>query len=184
GTVMTVDEALEAMITISDNGTALALWHSLGPDNINTTLRTLGLADFHIANDDNDDNTATARVIGQYFTLLAQRKLVSPPVTAPSYDAGSVQALPIQVTNSGAKAWPASGAGSVKLIWEVRDAAKALVSSSPAPIPLPALAPAAPATVTIAFTAPAVVGDYTMTVGLADVNGNALATVGAAIGSF
>ncbi|MDP9320217.1 MAG: class A beta-lactamase-related serine hydrolase [Chloroflexota bacterium] len=31
GTVMTVDEALEAMITLSDNGTALALWHSLGP---------------------------------------------------------------------------------------------------------------------------------------------------------
>ena len=277
GTVMTVDEALEAMITISDNGTALALWHSLGPDNINSTLRALGLADFHIANDDNDDNTATARVIGQYFTLLAQRKLVSAaasdrmlarlerqqvndrlpaelpagtvvahktgnlgfathdagivytpagprivvgltantdeeeavhllsglgalvyaavleppanaryrlPVTPPSYDAGSVQALPIQVTNSGTKAWPATGVGSVKLIWELRDAAKTLVSSSPAPIPLPALAPAAPATVTLGFTAPAVVGDYTMTVGLADVNGNALATVGAAIGSF
>src|SRR5438105_8767348 len=277
GTVMTVDDALEAMITVSDNGTALALWHSLGPDNINATLRALGLADFHVANDDNDDNTATARVIGQYFTLLAQRKLVSAaasdrmlarlerqqvndrlpaelpagtvvahktgnlgfathdagivytpagprivvgltantdeeeavhflgglgalvysavleppanaryrvPVAALSFDAGSVQALPIQVTNAGTKAWPANGAGSVKLIWELRDAAKRLVSSSPAPIPLPSLAPAAPATVTLAFTVPAVVGDYTMTVGLADVNGNALATVGAAIGSF
>ncbi|MDP9246060.1 MAG: class A beta-lactamase-related serine hydrolase [Chloroflexota bacterium] len=77
GTVMTIDEALEAMITLSDNGTALAFWHQLGPDNINATLQKLGLADFHVASDDNDDNTATARVIGQYFTLLAQRKLVS-----------------------------------------------------------------------------------------------------------
>ena len=277
GTVMTLDEALEAMITISDNGTALALWHSLGPDNINATLRALGLGDFHIANDDSDDNTATARVIGQYFTLLAQRKLVSAaasdrmlarlerqqvndrlpaelphgtivahktgnlgfathdagivytpagprivvgltantdeeeavhflgglgalvysavleppanaryrlPVTAVSYDAGSVQALPMQVTNSGTKAWPATGPGSVKLIWELRDLARALVSSSPTPIALPALAPAASTAVTLAFTAPAAVGDYTMTVGLADVNGTALSVAGAATGSF
>src|SRR5260221_9795009 len=77
GTVMTLDEALEAMITISDNGTALELWHSLGPDNINATLQQAGLTTFHIATDDNDDNTASARVIGQYFSLLAQRKLIS-----------------------------------------------------------------------------------------------------------
>ncbi|HAF10903.1 MAG TPA: hypothetical protein DCK98_12605 [Chloroflexi bacterium] len=277
GTVMTVDEALEAMITVSDNGTALAFWRSLGPDNINATMQTLGLGDFHIANDDSDDNTATARVIGRYFTLLAQRKLVSAaasdrmlarlerqqvndrlpselpdgtvvahktgnlgfathdagiiytpsgprvvvgmtangdeeeaihflgglgalvyaavleppanaryrlPVTALAYDAGSTQTLPMQVTNSGTKAWTASGAGSVKLSWDIRDATKKLVSSAPAPIPLPALAPAATSAVNLAFSAPAAVGDYTLTVGLTDANGNALAAAGAATGSF
>jgi beta-lactamase class A len=275
GTVMTLDEALEAMITLSDNGTALALWHSLGPDNINATLQRLGLSDFHVANDDNDDNTASARVIGQYFTLLAQRKLVSAaasdrilgrlerqqindrlpaelpagtvvahktgnlgfathdagiiytpagprvvigmtantdeeeavhflgglgalvysavleppanaryrlPVAVAAYDAESAQTQSIQVTNSGARAW--SGAGAVRLIWEIRDVTKKLVSSSPAPIALPPLAPAASTTLTLAFTAPAAVGDYTLTVGLADANGIALAQAGAATGSF
>ena len=277
GTVMTIDEALEAMITVSDNGTALELWHSLGPANINATLQKLGLNAFHIANDDNDDNTATARVIGQYFTLLAQRKLVSPaasdrmlarlerqtindrlpaelpagtvvahktgnlgfvthdagiiytasgprivvgmtantdqeeavhflnglgalvysavleppanaryrlPVTVAAYDANSEQSAPIQVTNSGSKAWTASGPGSVKLIWEMRDASKKLVASSPIPLALPALAPAASANLGLAFTAPGTVGDYTITVGLADATGAALAPAGAATGSF
>ena len=277
GTVMTVDEALEAMITVSDNGTALEFWHSLGPASINATLQKLGLTAFHIANDDDDDNTATARVIGQYFTLLAQRKLVSPaasdrmlarlkrqtindrlpaelpagtvvahktgnlgfathdagiiyttsgprvvvgmtantdeeeavhflgglgalvysavleppanaryrlPATVAAYDAGSAQTAAIQVTNSGSKAWAASGPGSVKLIWEMRDASKKLLASSPVPIALPALAPAATANVGIAFTAPGTVGDYTITVGLADANGTALAPAGAATGSF
>jgi beta-lactamase class A len=277
GTLMTIDEALEAMITISDNGTALAFWHQLGPDNINATLQKLGLGDFHIASDDNDDNTASARVIGQYFTLLAQRKLVSAaasdrmlerlerqtindrlpaelpagtivahktgnlgfathdagiiytksgprivvgmtantdeeeavhflgglgalvysavleppanaryrlPTTTLAYDAGSAQTLAVQVTNSGAKPWIASGAGSVKLIWEMRDTTKKLVASSPVPIPLPALAPAATTTVNLAFSAPTIVGDYTMTIGLADANGAGLASAGAATGSL
>jgi beta-lactamase class A len=277
GTVLTIDQALEAMITVSDNGTALAFWHSLGPDNINATLQKLGLTAFHIANDDNDNNTASARVIGQYFTLLAQRKLVSPaasdrmlarlerqqindrlpselpagttiahktgnlgfathdagiiytpsgprivvgmtangpeeeavhflgglgalvysavleppasaryrlPSAALAFDAGSAQTQSIQVTNSGTKAWAATGAGSVALIWDIRDATKKIVASSRAPIPLPALAPAVTAPVAVAFTAPAAIGDYTMTVGLADASGNALAPAGAATGSF
>ncbi len=243
GTVMTVDDALEAMITISDNGTALELLHSLGPANINATLQKLGLASFHIANDDFDDNTTTARMIGQYFTLLAQRKLISaaasdrmlarlerqqindrlpaqlpagtvvahktgnlgyvthdagiiytksgprvvvgmtansaeddafhllsglgalvyaavlePPANARyrlptavlSFDAGSPQVQPIQVTNAGTKPWIASGAGSVRLIWEIRDSTKKVVSTAPA----------------------------------VDANGTALASAGAATGSF
>ena len=77
GTVLTVDQGLEAMITVSDNGTALAFWNTMGPANINATLQKLGLTDFHIAFNDRDDNTASPRVIGQYFTLLAQKKLVS-----------------------------------------------------------------------------------------------------------
>ena len=277
GTVMTVDEALEAMITVSDNGTALQFWRSLGPDNINATLQKLGLGDFHIATDDNDDNTVTARVVGQFFTLLAQRKLVSAaasdrmlarlernqindrlpaelpdgtvvahktgnlgfathdagiiytpsgarvvvgltantdeeeavhflgglgalvysavleppanaryrlPVTAPAYDAGSAQTVPIQVTNTGSKAWAASGPGSVRLIWQIKDPSQRVVSSVAAPIALPPLPPTATTPVTLAFTAPAAVGDYTFTVGLADANGVALASAGAATGSF
>jgi beta-lactamase class A len=277
GTLMTVDQALEAMITISDNGTALAFWHLLGPDNLNATLQRLGLSAFHIAVDDNDDHTATPRVIGQYFTLLAQRKLVSAaasdrmvarleqqqindrlpsqlpagtivahktgnlgfathdagiiytksgprvvvgmtantdpeeavhflgglgalvysavleppanaryrlPVTTAAYDAESEHTQGIQVTNSGTKAWTASGAGSLSLIWDIRDAAANVVASAPAAVPLPALAPAASTSVNFAFTAPAAAGDYTMTVGLADSNGTALASVGAATGSF
>jgi hypothetical protein len=58
------------------------------------------------------------------------------------------------------------------------------VASAPAPIPLSPLAPAATTPVTVAFTAPAAVGDYTFTVGLADANGVALASAGAATGSF
>jgi len=46
------------------------------------------------------------------------------------------------------------------------------------------LDPAATTPVTLAFTAPAAVGDYTFAVGLADVNGIALAAAGAATGSF
>jgi hypothetical protein len=49
---------------------------------------------------------------------------------------------------------------------------------------LPALAPAASTSVTLSFTAPVTVGDYTMTVGLADANGIPLASAGAATGSF
>jgi beta-lactamase class A len=277
GTVMTVDDALEAMVTISDNGTALEFWHSLGPANINATLQKLGLVDFHIANGDTDDNTASARVIGQFFTLLSQRTLVSAaasdrmlarlgrqqindrlpsqlpsgtvvahktgnlgyvthdagiiytksgprvvvgmtantseddavhflaglgalvysavleppanaryrlPTAAQSFDAGSSQTQSIQVTNSGTKAWAASGPGSVKLIWEIRDATKKLVTSAPVPILLPPLAPNATAAVSLAFGAPVAIGDYTLTVGLTDANGTALAAAGAATGSF
>ena len=277
GTVLTVDEALEAMITVSDNGTALAFWNGLGPANINATLQQLGLGDLHIANDDGDDNTATPRVIGTYFTLLSQRKLVSPaasdrmlarlerqqindrlpsqlpngtvvahktgnlgfvthdagiiytpsgprvvvgmtantdeeeavhflaglgalvysavleppanaryrlPATAPSYDTGSSQTVPITVTNAGTKPWTAAGPSSVGLTWEIRDATKKVVGSSSAPTALPALAPAASGQLNLSFTVPPGVGDYTLTVGLVDANGRSLTSLGAATGSF
>ena len=277
GTVMTVDEALEAMITISDNGTALAFWHQLGPPNINATLQKLGLGGLHIALDDDDDNTATPRVIGQYFTLLAQRKLVSPaasermlarlerqtindrlpaelppntvvahktgnlagvvhdagiiythsgprvvvgmtadaddeeadrflaglgalvyaavleppanarfqvPRSEPSLETGSPQSVTVTVTNAGSAPWAASGAGSVRLIWDIEDAQKRPVSRSQSPLLLPALAPAASAPVVVEFFAPGQVGDYAMTVGLADANGTALAQFGAATATF
>ena len=78
GTELTLDEALEAMITISDNGAALALWHFLGPENIDATLTKIGLADFHVALNDDEDNIVTPRAVGTYFTMLAKRQLISP----------------------------------------------------------------------------------------------------------
>src|SRR5947207_6669417 len=77
GTELTIDEALEAMITISDNGAALALWHFLGPENINATLAKAGLSDFHIALSDEEDHVVTPRAIGTYFTMLAKKQLIS-----------------------------------------------------------------------------------------------------------
>ncbi|TMG62698.1 MAG: serine hydrolase [Chloroflexi bacterium] len=78
GTELTLDEALEAMITVSDNGAALALWHVLGGANIDATLEKAGVKNFHVAFDDTEDNWATPHAIGTYFTLLAKRQLISP----------------------------------------------------------------------------------------------------------
>ncbi|HEU5287489.1 MAG TPA: serine hydrolase [Candidatus Limnocylindria bacterium] len=77
GTALTVDEALEKMITISDNGSALALWRVLGPANIDATLVKIGLRDFHVALDHDEDNVATPRAVGSYFAMLANRQLIS-----------------------------------------------------------------------------------------------------------
>ena len=77
GTELTLDQALEAMITISDNGTAQALWRLLGGQNIDASLAGWGMPDFHVAFDDSEDNVATPRAIGQFFTLLAKKQLVS-----------------------------------------------------------------------------------------------------------
>ena len=77
GTELTIDQALEAMITISDNGAALALWHFLGPENINATLAKIGLPDFHIALSDAEDHVVTPRAIGTYLTMLAKKQLIS-----------------------------------------------------------------------------------------------------------
>ncbi|HEX9269241.1 MAG TPA: serine hydrolase [Candidatus Limnocylindria bacterium] len=276
GTVMTIDEALESMITVSDNGTALAFWRLLGPAKVDATLERMGLGGFHVALDDYDDNTVTARAVGELLTQLARRRLVSPAASdrmlarlerqqvndrlpaqlppdavvahktgnlggvthdagivftpsgprivvgltanaaedeadqflaglgslvyaatleppanarfqlpkAGSYETGAAQAVQIGVTNAGIRAWTAAGAGSVRLIWELRDATGRLVDRSPTPVALPALAPNAGARVTVAFDAPRAPGDYTLVVGLADPNGTALAGLGAATGSF
>jgi beta-lactamase class A len=77
GAELTLDQALEAMITVSDNGTAQALWHLLGGQNIDASLAKWGMPDFHVAFDESEDNVATPRAIGQFFTLLAKKQLVS-----------------------------------------------------------------------------------------------------------
>ncbi|MGH2492966.1 MAG: serine hydrolase [Candidatus Limnocylindria bacterium] len=81
GTQLTLDEALEVMITISDNGAALALWHMLGAENINATLRSAGINDFHVFTDWDEDNVATPRAVGTLLTLLATRHLISAPAS-------------------------------------------------------------------------------------------------------
>ena len=77
GTELTLDEALEAMITISDNGSALALWRILGGANIDVTLEKAGVKNFHVALDETEDNWVTPRAVGTFFTLLAKRQLIS-----------------------------------------------------------------------------------------------------------
>ena len=277
GTELTLDQALEAMITISDNGAALALWHVLGPENINATLRNIGITDFHVFLDFNEDNVATPRAVGTLLTLLAKRQLVSaaasdrmlarlerqqindrlpaglpegvviahktgnlpgithdagiiytpagprvvvamtwdaydadayafianvasivystllePPAnarydvprTAISADTGSAPRIIVPITNAGSETWRASGAGSFRLVWEMRDGKEALVATSATPIALPGLAPGRSADVGVVLAVPQLPGDYKVTLGLVDVNGSGLAKLGTATASF
>jgi len=277
GTELTLDEALEVMITISDNGAAIALWHVLGPENINATLRAAGISDFHVFTDWDEDNVATPRAVGTLLTLLANRQLISaaasdrmlarlgrqqindrlpaglpdnvivahktgnlpglahdagiiftpsgprvvvamtwdaddadaytfianvgsvvysallePPAnarydvprTAVSVDIGSAPRLTVPITNAGSEAWKASGSGSFRLIWEMRDSRDVVVASSPTPIALPALAPGRSANVGVVLAIPQTPGDYKVTLGLVDSAGNRLAKLGAAVASF
>jgi beta-lactamase class A len=277
GTQLTLDQALEAMITVSDNGAALALWHILGGANIDTTLQKAGVDNFHVAFDDTEDNWATPHAIGTFFTLLAKRELISPaasdrmlarlerqqindrlPAQLPpgvviahktgnlsgvTHDAGiiytktgprvvvamtwdaldedaanfissigslvfssnlqpaanaryqvSKTAIPVDVgteshvtvpiTNIGAGAWTASGAGGIGLAWELRNAQGTLLGTSPKPQPLPPLQPNQTQNVGIPIAVPAQPGTYTVTIGLTDASGAALAPAGAATASF
>jgi beta-lactamase class A len=277
GTELTLDEALEAMITISDNGAALALWHVLGPENINATLQRIGIKDFHVFLNWDEDNVATPRAVGTLLTLLAKRQLISaaasdrmlarlerqqindrlpaalpagvvvahktgnlpglthdagiiftpsgprvvvamtwdafdadayafianvgsvvysaqlePPANAryevprtiTSVDTGSSSRFTVPITNAGTAAWSASGQGAVRLIWEMRDSKDVLVATSPTPIALPALAPGRSANVGVVLAIPQAPGDYKVTLGLVDANGNGLAKLGAATASF
>jgi beta-lactamase class A len=77
GTTLSLDDALEQMITISDNGSALALERIFGAREINDTLTALRLEPFHLAEDASEDNVASPRAIATLFTLLAQRRLIS-----------------------------------------------------------------------------------------------------------
>lgn len=277
GTELTLDEALEAMITISDNGAALALWHVLGPENINATLLRAGVKDFHVFLNWDEDNMATPRAVGTLLTLLAKRQLISaaasdrmlarlerqqindrlpaglpegvvvahktgnlpglthdagiiftpsgprvvvamtwdafdadayafianvgsivysallePPAnarydvprTVTSVDTGSSPRITVPITNAGSVTWSVSGPGAVRLIWEMRDSKDALVATSPTPIALPALAPGRTANIGVVLAVPQAPGDYKVTLGLVDANGNGLAKLGAATASF
>jgi len=277
GTELTLDEALEAMITVSDNGAALALWHVLGGANIDATLEKAGVKNFHVAFDDTEDNWATPHAIGTYFTLLAKRQLISPGAsdrmlarlerqqindrlpaqlppdvviahktgnlsgvthdagiiftktgprvvvvmtwdaldedaanfissigslvyssnlepaanaryqvskTAIAVDVGIESRLTVPITNIGTRAWTSTGPGAIGLMWELRNAQGALLTSSPKPQPLPPLQPSQTQNVGIAIAVPQQPGTYTVTIGLTDAGGAALAPAGAATASF
>jgi len=277
GTQLTLDEALEAMITISDNGAALALWHILGGANVDVTLQKAGIADFHVALDESEDHWATPRAVGMFFTLLARRQLISPAasdrmlarlerqqinnrlpaqlpagvvvahktgnlvgathdagiiytksgprvVVAMTWDAldedadnfissvgasvysailepsanaryqvaknaiavdvGTQSRVIVPITNVGTRAWTASGPGSVGLIWELRNSQGQLLTSSAQPQTLPALLPNQTQNVSIDVAVPKQPGTYTVTIGLTDASGNALAPSGAATAKF
>jgi beta-lactamase class A len=78
GTTLTIDEALEEMITYSDNGSALALLRVYGAPATNAALAAAGIKGFHIAENSDQDHMVTARALGTYFDLLATRRLISP----------------------------------------------------------------------------------------------------------
>ena len=77
GTVLTIDRALEEMVTYSDNGAALALVRRYGARGTNAALSDAGIRGFHIAEGRDEDNLVTARALGAFFDLLATRRLVS-----------------------------------------------------------------------------------------------------------
>jgi beta-lactamase class A len=77
GTVLTIDQALEEMITYSDNGAALALLRVYGAHAANAALAAAGIAGFHVAENDDEDHVVTARAVGTFFDLLATRRLLS-----------------------------------------------------------------------------------------------------------
>jgi len=276
GTVMTIDAALEAMITYSDNGTGLAFWHVLGPENVNATLAAQKIGGFHVALDDTEDNVATPAAIGAFFTLLVRGQLVSPaasgrmlarlerqrindrlpdqlpegtvvghktgnlaglshdagviftkfgprvvvamtwdaaeetskefiadvgslvygavlePPTNARYvaprvsgaEAGALATVTIAVSNAGSKPWAGTGPDAYGLVWEIEDAGHRSVARGDRPLPLGALAIGGTNRVPLVLTVPSVVGEYTVTVGLADVAGRPLAQAGAATQSF
>ena len=88
GTKLTVRDAVERMITISDNGPAHALLRLLDPHNINATAVALGMKDTRINSalppDEQvvDYNTTTARDMELLFSGLATGTIVSADASA------------------------------------------------------------------------------------------------------
>lgn len=270
GTEMTIDDALEAMITLSDNGTAVHFWRTLGGSAVNTFLGRQGITGFHIATSVDDDHTTTARAVGTYFRKLARGELVSRsasermlarlerqrindriPAQLPEgtrvahktgnlaglvHDAGIVYApstrrvivamtwdaddataseliaslaaavygdavaspasaryrvpqvaqyaqhnepfaMETDVENTGEDPWIA---GSIRLVWELRDATGAAVLRVPRPIDLGTVAAGGSVTVPIAFRAPPRPGEHKLQIGLMDAAGRALGPLGVA----
>jgi hypothetical protein len=90
----------------------------------------------------------------------------------------------VPITNIGARAWTSSGAGTVGLIWELRNGQGALLTKVQQPLPLPALEPNQTQSVGIPIPVPQQPGTYTVTLGLSDSSGTALAPAGAATATF
>jgi hypothetical protein len=90
----------------------------------------------------------------------------------------------VPITNIGAGAWTASSASAVGLVWDLRNAQGALLGTAPKAQPLPPLQPNQTQNVGIPIAVPPQPGTYTVTIGLTDASGAALAPAGAATASF
>src|SRR5207249_1432694 len=121
GTELTLDQALEAMVTISDNGAALDLWHVLGADNINATLRNAGIIYTPsgprgvVAMTWDAYEAETYAFIANVGSIVYSTILEPPanaryevPRTTLSVDVGSSPRITIPITNAGSDAWNGS----------------------------------------------------------------------------
>jgi len=104
--------------------------------------------------------------------------------TAIAVDVGIESRVTVPITNIGTRAWTSTGPGAIGLMWELRNAQGALLTSSPKPQPLPPLQPNQTQNVGIPIAVPQQPGTYTVTIGLTDASGAALAPAGAATASF
>ena len=75
GAEVPIDEALELMITLSDNGTAMAFVRTYGAA-INTTLERYRIPGLRIG-ENGEDHVATARGVGILLGKIAEHRLVS-----------------------------------------------------------------------------------------------------------
>lgn len=79
GSVITVEQALERMITLSDNGSALALVRTFGTDAIHATLAREGMPGQRFTS---EGSVTTARTIATFFGELSRGALVSAAASA------------------------------------------------------------------------------------------------------
>lgn len=75
GTILTIEQALERMITVSDNASALALLRVLGAEPIHETLLREGIKGQYFTA---QGSVTTAKAVATFFGELARRALVSP----------------------------------------------------------------------------------------------------------
>jgi beta-lactamase class A len=76
GDTITIEKALELMITLSDNGIALAFWRIYGPGPITSTAELAGFRGIVVAKA-GEDNVVTARAVGELMQRMVEGKLVS-----------------------------------------------------------------------------------------------------------
>jgi hypothetical protein len=106
------------------------------------------------------------------------------PRAAIGVEVGTETRVTVPITNAGARAWTMAGVDAIGLVWELRDAQGAVLTSLAKPQPLPALQPNQTQNVAIAITVPKQPGTYTVVLGLTDAGGAALAPAGAATATF
>ena len=85
------------------------------------------------------------------------------PRTVLSVDIGSSPLITVPITNAGSAAWPSTGPGAVRLMWEMRDSKDAVVAVAPTPLALPALGAGRRANVDLILTMPRTPGEYKVT---------------------